>query len=172
MKSIELRRHAEKDTKGTLTKSGVQASKKLGATLAPFSVVVASDSDRACLTAKLITDIEPRIDPRASMWMTSPESSAEINNIATEQNLAFLEAMQVHNDPYTLNGTASRADELNELIDQLFTELTKDQRGLIISHDLSINAAMTRRGLPLTILGPLEGYLIYENGTINIVSAE
>jgi broad specificity phosphatase PhoE len=172
MKSIELRRHAEKDTKGSLTEDGIQASKKLGSTLSPFSVVIASDSDRARLTAKLITDIEPRIDPRASMWMTSPESSSAINNIANEQNLPFLEAMQVHNDPYTLDGTTSRADELNELIDQLFTELTEDQRGLIISHDLSINAAMTRKGLPLTILGPLEGYIIYENGTINVVSAE
>ncbi|HSW91955.1 MAG TPA: histidine phosphatase family protein [Candidatus Saccharimonadales bacterium] len=172
MKSIELRRHAEKDAKGTLTDDGIRASKKLGSNLPPFSKVVASDSSRARLTAKLITDIEPRVDPRASMWMTSPESSAEINNIATQQNLAFLEAMQVHNDPYTLDGTTSRADELNELIDQLFTELIEDQRGLIISHDLSINAAMTRRGLPLTILGPLEGYIIYEDGTINNVSVE
>lgn len=172
MKSIELRRHAEKGTKGILTEAGVQASKKLKSTLSPFSVVIASDSDRARLTAKLITDIEPRVDPRASMWMTSPESSAEINNIATKQNIAFLEAMQVHNDPYTINGTASRADELNELIDQLFKELLEDQRGLIVSHDLSINAAMTRRGLPLTILSPLEGYIIYEDGTISYISVE
>lgn len=166
MKSIELRRHAEKSLDGILTEHGIEASKKLGTHLPRFSKVVSSDSDRARLTAKLISDIEPHVDTRAAMWMTDAENSDEINKLALEKDILFLEAMQLHGDPATLAGTEKRADELNELITQLFSELNEDERGLVVSHDLTINAAMARRGLPLEMLAPLEGYIIYEDGNV------
>lgn len=166
MKTVELRRHAEKSLDGMLTKKGIEASKKLGESLPSFSKVVSSDSERAQLTAKLIANLDPCVDTRAAMWMTAPKSSGEINKIATEQNILFLEAIEIHNDPHTLEGTALRANELNELIDQLFTELSEDEHGLIISHDLTINAAMTKRGLLPEALAPLEGYVISEDGSV------
>lgn len=166
MKSIELRRHAEKDPNGLLTEKGVEASKKLGETLHKFSKVFSSDSDRAKLTAKLLTGIDARIDTRANMWMASPEKSAEINDLAVKQGVMFLEAIPLYNDSEVLEGTDLRADEFNVLIDQLFNELDKDEHGLIISHDLSISAAMAKRGIPIEAIAPLEGYIIYEDGNV------
>lgn len=166
MKSVELRRHAEKDPNGGLTENGAEATKKLGKTLPKFSKVVSSDSDRAQLTAKLMTGLEPQVDSRASMWMASPEKSAAINKLATEHGILFLEAIQKYNDSEVLEGTNVRADELNALIDQLLNDLGEDEHGLIVSHDLSISAAMSKKGISAEVIAPLEGYVIYESGDI------
>jgi broad specificity phosphatase PhoE len=166
MKSIELRRHAEKDPNGLLTENGIETSKKLGATLSKFSKVFSSDSDRAKLTAKLLTGVDARVDTRANMWMASSERSAAINELAAKRNIMFLEAIQQYNDPEVLEGTDSRACDLNTLIDQLFNELGRDEHALIVSHDLSISAAMAKRGIPIEAVAPLEGYILYEDGNI------
>lgn len=170
MKSIELRRHAEKDPNGLLTEDGVEASKKLSKTLRKFSKVFSSDSDRAKLTAKLLTGVNAQVDTRANMWMASAEKSVAINDLAAKQGIMFLEAIPRYNDPEVTEGTNSRADELNNLIDHLFNELNKDNHGLIISHDLSISAAMEKRGMPIEMIAPLAGYVIYEDGSVKPVS--
>jgi broad specificity phosphatase PhoE len=165
MKSIELRSHAEKDPNGLLTENGIETSKKLSKTLHKFSKVFSSDSDRAKFTAQLLAGINPEVDIRASMWMASPEKSAAINDLATQHGIMFLEAIPLYNDPEVVEGTGTRADEFNGLIDQLLNELDDDEHALIVSHDLSISAAMARRGLPIEAIAPLEGYIIYEDGS-------
>lgn len=167
MKSIELRRHAEKDSDGLLTKSGIEASKKLGRTLHQFSQALSSDSDRAKLTAKLITGIDAQVDIRAAMWMASAEKSAAINDLAIKQGIMFLEAIAQYNDLEVLKGIDSRANDFNTLIDELLNSLNKDEHGLIISHDLSISAAMVKRGVPIEAIAPLAGYVIYEDGSLS-----
>jgi broad specificity phosphatase PhoE len=170
MKSIELRRHAEKDANGLLTENGVKAAKNLGKTLDKFSKVFSSDSDRAKLTAKLLTGVDAQVDTRANMWVASEEKSAAINDLAARQGISFLEAIPQYNDPEVLEGTNSRADEFNTLIDQLFNELGKDERALIISHDLSIGLAVIKRGVPVKAIAPLEGYVVYEDGSVKAIS--
>jgi broad specificity phosphatase PhoE len=172
MKSIELRRHAEKDPNGLLTKAGIEAAKSLAKKLPLFSHVISSDSERALLTAKLISSIDPRIDSRASMYMASSEKSNVINEIAIEKDLTFLEAIYEYADPEIIENTELRAHEFNELIDQMFDALDKDGYGLIISHDLSISAAMAKCGIPIETIAPLEGYIIYENGDIIFITTE
>ncbi|MDX2776618.1 histidine phosphatase family protein [Streptomyces caniscabiei] len=171
MKSIELRRHAEKDPNGLLTENGIEASKKLSKTLHKFSKVFSSDSDRAKLTAKLLTGIDAQVDARANMWMASTEKSAAINDLATKQGIMFLEAISRYDDPEVIEGTNSRADEFNTLIDKLFSELDEDEHGLVVSHDLSISAAMAKRGTPIEMIAPLAGYTIYEDGSVKSASA-
>lgn len=166
MKSVQLRRHAEKDANGGLTERGIEAAKKLAKTLPKFSKVIASDSDRAQLTAKLLSGLEPEVDRRASMHMASPEKSDAINKLAIRQNIMFLEAIQQYSDPEIVEGTDLKASELNELIFQLFKSLAENEHALIISHDLSISAALAKRNIPPTPIGPLEGYIIWENGRI------
>lgn len=135
-----------------------------------FSKVFSSDSDRAKLTAKLLTGIDAQIDTRANMWMASAAKSTAINDLATKQGIMFLEAIPRYNDSEVIEGTNSRADEFNTLIDQLFSELDEDDHGLIISHDLSISAAMAKRGVPIEIIAPLAGYVIYEDGSVKSIS--
>jgi broad specificity phosphatase PhoE len=170
MKSVELRRHAEKDSNGMLTEVGMQTARKLAQTLPEFSKVVSSESDRAQLTAKLMTGSEPQIDLRAGFYMASPEKSTAINELATEQGLTFLEAVQRYNDPEVLEGIDLKAKELNELTRQLFEDLDEDGNALIVSHDLSISPAMAKRGIPLESIDPLEGYIIHENGDVRAIN--
>lgn len=172
MKSIELRRHAEKDPNGLLTNAGIEASRLLSERLPEFSQVISSDSDRAKLTAKLITGVEPQVDIRAAMYMATPEQSSAINEVASDQGVSFLEAIYMYNDPEIIHNTDSRADALNKLIDETFDTLDENGNGLIISHDLSISAAMAKRGIPIEVVAPLEGYIIYENGDIISLAAE
>jgi broad specificity phosphatase PhoE len=166
MKSVELRRHAEKDPNGLLTDDGAQQSRQLGEALGKFTKVYSSDSDRAKLTARLIAGTEALVDTRANMWMASPEKSIAINDLANRHNILFLEAIQQYNDAEVIEGTNAQANKLNSLINQLFDELSRDERGLIVSHDLSINAAMLQRGVPIAAIAPLNGYIIYDDGSI------
>jgi broad specificity phosphatase PhoE len=62
MKSVELRRHAEKGPNGLLTDNGAQQSRQLGEALGTFAKVYSSDSDRVKLTAQLITGTEALVD--------------------------------------------------------------------------------------------------------------
>lgn len=102
--------------------------------------------------------------------MASTEKSKEINELAAQQGLTFLEAMEQYQDPEVLDGVKSKAEKLNLLIKELLDELDDDQKALIVSHDLSISPAMAAKGIPLASIDPLEGYVIRDDGVIEATS--
>jgi broad specificity phosphatase PhoE len=168
MKEIHLRRHAEKSSDGGLSTSGVQAAKELSQYLPKFAQVISSNSDRAQLTAHLLTGIDPVIDIRAGMYMATPEKSDAINQLAAAHGLTFLEAIEKYQDKEVIDGTNNRANELNELISELFDKLKENEKALIVSHDLSIIAAMTKKNVLPALISPLEGYILKEDGSIEL----
>jgi len=160
MKKVYLLRHAEKDVKGILTPQGEAATAGARSTMPHLAKVIASPSNRASLTAKLLTGAEPVIDERANFSMSSQDKSDAMNKIANERQVPFLEAVQIYNDPEVLAGVDRKADELNELIDELLAGLRDGESALIVSHDLSISPAMAKRGIPLESVDFLKGYVV------------
>lgn len=166
MKEIHVRRHAEKKSDGTLSENGVETAKKLSQSLPKFAKVVSSDSSRAQRTAHLMTGREAAVDTRAGMYMASPEKSDAINLVAATHGLTFLEAVDRYQDQEVLDEIEARANALNQLVDELFEELQEDEKALVVSHDLSIIAAMAKRDVARNSVDPLEGYIISEDGSI------
>jgi broad specificity phosphatase PhoE len=160
MKEVYLLRHAEKSDDGILTPAGEQAAqaKRLG--LPEFAKVIASESQRARLTARLLTGQEPIIDDRAGFSMSTPEKSVAINTLAKDRGISFLEAVQQYNDQEVLDGVRQKAQELNQFVDELLSNLADGEQALVVSHDLSISPAMALRGIPLESIGFLHGYVI------------
>lgn len=169
MKSVHIRRHAHKNSDGTLTEVGIAEAQKLAKELEDFKIIVSSPAPRAIHTAKLLTGRSPRTDERANYFMADQKRSDAINELATEKNITFLEALQHFDDPEIHDGIANKAIELNQLIDELLLELEDDEHALIISHDVSISPAMQRRGRPLESINPLKGYRITDAGEIENV---
>jgi hypothetical protein len=170
MKEVHIRRHAEKKSDGSLSKNGIEAAKKLSKSLPKFAKVVSSDSSRAQRTAYLMTGCEAAADTRAGMYMASPEKSDAINQLAVKHSLTFLEAVDQYQDKEILDGIEARANELNQLVDELFNQLQEDEKALIVSHDLSIIAAMTKRNIAPNPIDLLEGYILREDGSIRSTS--
>lgn len=169
MKEIYLLRHAEKDASGALTERGRQAAAAMRGLLPRFAAVVSSDSDRAVLTAKLLTGEDPRVDQRAAYAMATPEASDAINALAQERNISFLDAARLYNDPEVLGGIDGKAHELNAMIDEVFSQLGEDEKALVISHDLTIVPAMAFRGMPPASIEPLGGFVVAsDNGTVSV----
>ena len=166
MKEIHLRRHAEKSSDGTLSKNGIETAKELSKSLPKFAKVISSDSDRARLTASLLTGAEVVVDMRAGMYMASLEKSDAINQLAVMYDLTFLEAVDEYKDKEVLEGIGDRADGLNQLIGELFDELKENEKALIVSHDLSIISAMMKKNISPVPIGPLEGYILKESGGV------
>jgi broad specificity phosphatase PhoE len=166
MKEIHLRRHAEKGSDGILTNNGIEAATKLSLHLPKFAKVISSDSNRAQLTAKLLTGVEAIVDARAGFYMANSEKSDAINQLAVERGLTFLEAANQYQDKEVLDGIDKKADELNQLISELLDELKENESALIVSHDLSISPAMAKKGVPFQSIDPLEGYILKEDGSI------
>lgn len=98
--------------------------------------------------------------------MASKEKSDLLNTIAREKNASFLEAVVQLNDQEVLKGIDAKATELNQLIDELLTKLPPGANALIVSHDLSISPALSKRGVPLESIDYLSGYIIDEFGKI------
>lgn len=165
MKEVYLIRHGEKDPSGVLTDAGKRSAAAMRNALPPFAKVIASDSERARLTAQLLTSVEPVIDVRAGFYMATQEKSDAINTLANERNIPFLEAVSEFNDTEVLAGVASKARELDELINEMLNGLDEAEKGLIVSHDLSISPAMSLRGIPLESIDYLSGYIIREEGS-------
>lgn len=166
-KEIYLIRHAEKDDRGTLTDSGREAATSLGKRLPTFSTVISSESGRAQETAELLTGQKARVDARAGYYMAHPEKSNELNRIAKEQDIPFLEAVIIFNDSEVLEGVKDKAEQLNDLIEELMQNLPVGAKAIIVSHDLSISPAMKERGVPLESIPYLSGYVIDTNGNIS-----
>jgi broad specificity phosphatase PhoE len=159
-----LLRHGEKDAAGVLTSRGKQAAKALRLQLANFKRVISSDSDRAVLTAKLLTGKDPQVDQRAGYATASVEVSNEINALVKDHGISFLDAARQYNNPEVLRGIDEQAHALNALIDELLGELAEDEKALIVSHDLTIAPAMGFRGVSAESIDPLHGYVISTGG--------
>ncbi len=166
-KEIYILRHAEKDDLGTLTDKGRQQATELRDRLPQFSNVISSESKRAQETATLVTGKEPKVDPRAGFYMAHPEKSDELNRIAKEKGIPFLEAVVLLNDSEVLAGIDDKAGQLNDLVKELLETLPDGAKAIIISHDLSISPAMQKRGVPLESIPFLSGYIIDEEGKIS-----
>lgn len=98
IKEVYLLRHAEKDDQGTLTENGQEMAKKLGKLLPKFNKVISSNSERALLSALLITGVQPQPEERAGYFQTTKAKSDEINAIAAENNISFLDAAETYNN--------------------------------------------------------------------------
>ncbi len=166
-REVYLLRHAHKDDQGVLTEEGMEKASQLRKKLPTFLHVISSDSKRTQETARLISGKEPQVDPRAGFYMAHPEKSDELNRIAKEQNIPFLEAVVVLNDSEVLAGVDDKAGQLNNLIEELMKTLPEGAKAVIISHDLSISPAMKKRGIPLESIPFLSGYIIDEDGNIS-----
>ena len=166
MKEIYLLRHAEKDSSGVLTTGGELEAKKFASDLPSFALVISSDSQRTQRTAFLLTGREPQVEIAAGHYTASPEKSALINDLKKEKGMTFLEAARVINDEEVNQGIRAQALELIDLIDKLFNRMGKDEKVLIVSHDLSISPAMAEKGVPLGSIPYLSGYVIGEDWEI------
>jgi hypothetical protein len=169
MGEVYLLRHGEKNTDGTLTERGKRAAEAMRSILPHFVTVISSSSDRAILTAQLLTGEDPRIDQRAGYATTSPEISSAINGLAISRAISFLDATRLYNDQEVLQGIDEQARELNMLTDELLAALSEDEKALIVSHDLTITPAMGFRDMPAESIEPLGGYIISENNGIQTV---
>jgi len=166
-KEIYIIRHAEKDDKGTLTNDGRRAATTLGEKLPTFSTVISSESPRTQETARLLTGQKANVDARAGYYMAHPEKSDELNRIAKEQDIPFLEAVIFFNDSEVLEGVENKAEQLNDLVEELLENLPEGAKAIIVSHDLSISPAMKQRGIPMESIPYLGGYIIDANGNIS-----
>lgn len=169
MKEVYLLRHGEKDGTGILTERGIKEAEAMRSLLPVFARIISSDFDRTIMTAKLLTGEGPEIDHRAAYAMTSAEISEEINTLAQERNISFLDAARQYNDPEVLSGIDDQAHILNIMIDELLEELAENEKALVVSHDLTIVPAMSLRGMPGESIEPLSGYIVrIHNGTSSV----
>lgn len=164
MKSVYVLRHGEKDAAGVLAERGKRAAEALRGLLPHFAVVVSSESDRALLTAKLLTGEEPRIDTRASYALAPPAVSAAINALAAQRGISFWDAARQYGDAAVLAGVDEQAHGFNALVDELLGELSEGEQALVVSHDLTIAPAMALRGMTADSIDPLRGYVIAAGG--------
>lgn len=167
MKEIHLRRHAHKNIDGMLSSEGIRSAQNLSPRLERFAKVIASNIPRAQHTAKILTGTDPLIDERASYTEISPEAVVAIESLAQQHKLPFFEAAGKYEDSAVVVGMESKANELNELIDELLSSIDEGQKVLIISHDITIVPAMIKRGLVLQTVNPLEGYVLRSDGSID-----
>jgi broad specificity phosphatase PhoE len=165
MKEVYLIRHAEKDPDGILTAQGEEAARALRDIIPAFAMVLSSGSSRTIRTAELLTGKKPVVDGRAGFSMSTQQKSDDINLIARQNNITFLEAAIKYNDSEVLAGVEAKAKELNELTSELLSNLEDDQKALIVSHDLSISPAVALDGVPLASIDFLSGYVIVSGKT-------
>lgn len=159
MKEVYLIRHAEKDSEGVLTSEGEETAKALRKVIPAFAKVVSSDSSRTQKTAELLTGSKPKLDHRAGFFIATKQKSDDINNLANQNKISFLEAAVQYNDPEVLAGIDAKAKELKKLVNELLSSLEEGQKALIVSHDLSISPEVALEGVPLASIDFLQGYV-------------
>ena len=124
------------------------------------------------LTAKLISRTEPTVDERANFYMAAADKSDAINKISVSMQIPFLAAVNEYNDEEVMVGVNKQASALNTLVDDLMATAPEDSSMLVVSYDLSISPAMAQRGIPLTSIDFLSGYVIKDDGSIAPFSPE
>lgn len=167
MKEVYVRRHAQKSLDGMLAPEGVEAAQVLARRMPTFVKVIASDVPRAQHTAKLLTGADPIIDGRAGYTEIDPESVDAIEALGREYNLPFFGAASKYENSAIGEGMEAKADELNALIDEILESIDRDQKALIVSHDITIVPAMIKRGVLVQTINPLEGYVLRDDGSID-----
>jgi broad specificity phosphatase PhoE len=162
MREVYLVRHAEKGADDEITKEGREAAALMKTEMPDFKRVVASDSPRAQLTAKLLTGRDPEVDERAGYGKakTSPELSQKLNKLAKEEGTTFLQQALIVKDPEMMKGIDAQARELIDLMADLLVDLGPGEKALLVSHDLTISPAMEIEGIPMEPIGPLHGYIV------------
>lgn len=170
MKEIHIRRHAEKNSDGTLTENGIQTARALSKQLPKFIRVIASDSPRTQLTAKLLTGVDPFVDARVGYSAISPEKIDAIERLSLKNGISFFEAVDLYQDNEILRGIETKAETLNQLIDEQLNQLEEDEKALIVSHEITIVPAMARRGIELSSINPLGGFILRADGNIEIIN--
>ncbi len=169
MKQVYLLRHAEKELgpHGALTEPGKQAAAAARQKLPQFKRVIASASERAQMTATLMTGQKPEVRPEAGFYLAPPEKSARLGDLVKRRGIPFSEAVNQLGDAEILGGVDAQARSLNQLIDellhQLLHQLGPDEAALIVSHDMSITPAMAQRGLPFEPIAFLGGYIVSDD---------
>jgi broad specificity phosphatase PhoE len=169
MKEIHVRRHAEKNPDGSLTEDGIQNALELSKQLPEFTKVIASDSTRTQLTAKLLTGVDPFVDVRVGYSAISPEKIDAIEQLSQRNGISFFEAADLYQDDEILRGIETKADTLNQLIDEQLDQLEENEKMLIVSHEITIVPAMTRRGISLQSITPLGGFILKSDGSIETI---
>jgi hypothetical protein len=86
--------------------------------------------------------------------------SNTINTLARDGAISFLNAARQYDDTDVLRGIDEQAHELNAMIDELLSELSENEKALIVSHDLTIAPAMGFRGMSAEFLDSLNGYIL------------
>jgi len=167
-KWVYLLRHAEKDPDGSLTKHGRRQATILKHRLPQFQEIISSDSKRSIETAELITGQKPVVDTRCSHYVAPKAKSDLLNALAKEKGISFLEAVVKFNDDEVNQGIGEKAIKLNQLVEELLKRMSDGQSSLIVSHDLSISPALSKRGIPLESIDYLCGYIIDDSGKIQM----
>lgn len=165
-KRVYLLRHAEKDPNGSLTENGRKQATILRNKLPKFQEIISSDSQRTIETAELITGQKPVVDPRCRHYVAPKAKSDYLNTLAKEKGVSFLEAVVELNDSEVNRGVEEKANELNQLVDELLGRMSDGQSSLVVSHDLSISPALAKRGIPLESIDYLCGYIIDDSSKI------
>ena len=158
--SVYALRHAEKAGRdGVITPVGEAAARALRGVLPDFVSVYSSDLERAIVTVRLLTGMEPTVDPRAGFYMGHKEVGDTIYALANDQGISFYEASLQYKNAAQLAGIAKQAAQFNQLVDELLARPDKGDH-LIVSHDLTISPAMVRRGMKPESIAFLSGYII------------
>lgn len=166
MKEIYVLRHAEKDASGNITTEGKSEAQDFGKRLGHFDFVYSSDKPRAIETATLLTGSTPIIDPRAGALSFTPEETQNTH----EQGKAHvfgIAGVLFDSDTYRPK-IIEKGKNLVELIEELWSKLSHNERAIIISHDGVMVAAhmiLSKEKLlkASRTFEPLQGFRVFGN---------
>lgn len=176
MKEVYLMRHANWDlTEDHLTNEGKNHAEERANTLPKFKVVYSSPLNRTQETASILSDMQPKVDERASTPKAPSELGPQIMERRKTNRLGVAGALfEIPEARAALQGAGGA---LSKLIQQALGELSNDEAALIVSHDGTMVAAekvLKRESFdePLDhTYGELEGYIIDENLNIKQLPA-
>jgi broad specificity phosphatase PhoE len=134
MKEVIVIRHGHWDlANDQLSEQGRERCLEVKPTLGSFIIAISSPFGRTRETARLLSNVEPKTDERASVPQGPPEFGPRI-----------MELRKTH--PYGVAGALISIPELREplyqqgqalleLVKETMARLSEDQRALIVSHD-------------------------------------
>ncbi len=169
MKEIIVLRHGEKQN-DELTPTGVEACKALAQRIGGFTVVIASERNRAIQTAELVSGMTARIDPRANV-PTFPDSELDkLVEIQKTHPLGIIGA--IWQQPSLVEDAKEAGRKLSELVVETMTSLANNERALIVSHDgtmVGLEKLFKKESFDTVdhSFGPLEGITINEDLSVS-----
>ncbi|MDP3983159.1 MAG: histidine phosphatase family protein, partial [bacterium] len=138
MKSVYIVRHAPKDNiTGELTDEGRLLAKSLQEKYTGFfDQVIASEIKRTQETAYLLTNIHPRIDPRANIMPFSDETYEKLREKSKLHSQRVTGVM--YEDNSLANVVHAHTIQFINMIKETHKSLAANQRALICSHDVTM----------------------------------